>query len=134
MGDEFDIDAPDTVASGGPFSASTQQTGEEAPKPSVRELTSPSAINSGTLGRLVDMAVARQKARVPKPDEIIPMPIAAVFPSRSGGPGHVVNVIELPDGERAVTCTCEAMKSVGSRPQGCWAMRRMRDIVGLDPL
>lgn len=59
-------------------------------------------------------------------------PVAFVFPSRSGGSGHVVTVLAI--GAEALSCTCEAMLSIGHRPKGCWAMQRARELLGFAPV
>lgn len=68
------------------------------------------------------------------PHEDVPSPIALVYPSRSGGGPHVVTVLEMADGSRAVFCICAAMRSLNIRPQGCWAMQNARRLVGIPPL
>jgi hypothetical protein len=58
-----------------------------------------------------------------------PAPIAIVFPSRSGGIGHVV--IALDFDPKIVMCTCPAMRSLERRPGGCWAAAEARRMMGL---
>lgn len=54
--------------------------------------------------------------------------VSMTFTSAHDGYPHVATV----DEEGQVRCTCEAMKSVGFRPAGCWAMRFMRLVKGID--
>lgn len=53
--------------------------------------------------------------------------IGMTFKSSHEGPPHIVS--ELPDGR--VQCTCQAMLSIETRPQGCWAMVQYRRVKGL---
>ena len=58
-----------------------------------------------------------------------PMPVAFVFGSRSGSETpHVVTDLGLDPPELA--CTCPAMRSLAVRPAGCWAMVRVRQLLG----
>lgn len=59
-------------------------------------------------------------------------PVCIIFPSRSGGSGHIVTV--QPTGIEALACTCEAMLSLAHRPKGCWAMVRTRELLGFAPV
>lgn len=64
-------------------------------------------------------------------------PVAMVFTSTrgrdKGGRPHVVSVAHLGGGD-VLTCTCAAVRSLGYRPQGCFAMVRAREILGMPPL
>lgn len=53
--------------------------------------------------------------------------MSMVFKSSSGGRPHIVSL--LPQGW--VTCTCEAMLSVETRPTLCWAAQEFRAIKGM---
>lgn len=54
-----------------------------------------------------------------------------VAPSKSGGAGHAVEVKAARDGSHYVMCSCPAGRfSYGTKP-GCWAMKAVRQIVGL---
>lgn len=59
-----------------------------------------------------------------------PRPVSVTYASRSGGAPHVVTVLDLADGSRALSCTCKAMRSIAYRPGGCWAMKAARRILG----
>ena len=53
--------------------------------------------------------------------------ISMTFTSSHEGPPHIVTL--LPDGR--VSCTCQAMLSIESRPNGCWAMVQFRRVKGV---
>jgi hypothetical protein len=53
--------------------------------------------------------------------------VSMTFKSSSGGRPHVVT--QQPDGR--VTCICDAMLSIESRPIGCWGMTEYRRIKGM---
>jgi len=53
--------------------------------------------------------------------------ISMTFTSSSEGRPHVVTI--QPDDR--VTCTCDAMLSIESRPRGCWAMSSFRKVKGI---
>lgn len=60
-------------------------------------------------------------------------PIAYVFPSRTKGERpHVVIVMDLVPVQ--VACTCPAMRSLEQRPAGCWAMQKVREMLGVNLL
>lgn len=61
------------------------------------------------------------------------MPVALVFQSRGGGSPHVVTVLDMPLG-RVVSCCCKAVRFLGIRPKGCWAMVRAREMLGIEPI
>lgn len=110
---------------------------DEPPKPVLE----PAPMN-------LDEAIAAEQAhqQTLEPPEVIekpdtrarnvtppPHPLAIVWPSRSGGKGHVVGIIDYPEG-RAVACNCEAMLSITKRPKGCWAMQATRELLGIPPV
>lgn len=60
------------------------------------------------------------------------------FPSRSGGSGHDVQIKTAADGSQYLTCTCPGGRFAFAgkpadpqRGQGCWAMKAVRQIVGI---
>lgn len=53
--------------------------------------------------------------------------VGMIFKSSHEGPPHIVSL--LPDNR--VQCTCQAMLSIETRPNGCWAMVQFRRIKGL---
>jgi hypothetical protein len=53
-----------------------------------------------------------------------------VFASASGPYPHVVGVVDE-DRFLRLTCTCKAYLAIESRPEGCWAMKRAREILGV---
>lgn len=56
---------------------------------------------------------------------------AFIFSSSKGGRTHVVSVHADAEGTRYVICTCKAMLAIDSRPDGCWAIKAARQLLGL---
>ena len=75
----------------------------------------------------------RSSARADEPEsEEAPaqrLPMAMVFVSASSGYPHVVGVVDEPRFLR-LTCTCKAYLSIDRNPDGCWAMKRARVMLG----
>lgn len=64
-----------------------------------------------------------------RPDPSVPRPIGVVYPSRTGGDTpHIVTRLDI----GVIVCTCQAMRSIEGRPEGCWAMKDARRIISGD--
>jgi hypothetical protein len=60
------------------------------------------------------------------------VPIAVIYPSRSGGLPHIVT--RQPTEPPIISCTCMATLSLDRRPRGCHAMVAARVVMGLPPV
>jgi len=81
-------------------------------------------------------AIAAAQRDIPAPPEEKPdnatFIAGVIFRSHESGPPHIVSVVDGgPMIGRYVACNCAAMRSLGHRPQGCWAMVFVRHLIGI---